>query len=159
MSKIIFGDLLEVKSGIILHQVNKQGVMGAGIALYLAQKYPLLEKEYQDYIQEVKDVSRGNWSREIMGTVFFHNATDDIIIGNCFSQFGKGIRGNRTSYDSVIKCFENVREIFENDEVYIPFQYGSGIAGGNWNIVKEIADEYNFTIVARPVDYENWMNK
>ena|ERR1035437_8620905 len=159
MSKIIFGDLLEVKSGIILHQVNKHGVMGAGIAFYLAQKYIELEKSYQDYIDDVKNLHPHDWSHELMGTVFYHNATDDIIIGNCFSQFSKAFRGNMTSYDSIIKCFANVREIFDNDEVYIPFQYGSGIAGGNFQIVQEIADDFNITVVARPADYEKWMNK
>ncbi len=37
--KIINGNLLEVKKGIIAHQCNCKGVMGAGIALQIKKKW------------------------------------------------------------------------------------------------------------------------
>lgn len=44
-------------------------------------------------------------------------------------------------------------------KVYVPFMYGCGLAGGNWNIVSEILKRYDFTVIARPVDYVNWYKK
>lgn len=159
MSKVIFGDILDIKEGIILHQVNMQGHMGGGIALQLANKHIGLLDQYIQYIENLKVAEGPGWKHRILGTVSFFNAGDDVIIGNCFSQYTSQIHGSLTSYDAIIKCFLNVREIFANDEIYIPFQYGCGIAGGNWKIVHEIAKDFNITVVARTSDYQNWLNK
>lgn len=41
-------NLLDVKSGILCHQVNCVGVMGAGIALQIKGKWPEVFKQYKD---------------------------------------------------------------------------------------------------------------
>jgi O-acetyl-ADP-ribose deacetylase (regulator of RNase III) len=40
-------DILSVENGIICQQVNCMGVMGAGLAKKIAQKYPIVKKEYE----------------------------------------------------------------------------------------------------------------
>lgn len=134
--------------------------MGAGIAYFLAQKYPGLEQAYKDYIEDFKENNGKHWKKLILGTVFYYQVDADLCIANCFSQFSHELHETLTSYDSIIKCFENVRDIVGDDApVYIPFQYGSGIAGGNWLICQEIAKDFDMTIVARTSDYEKWLNK
>ena len=71
--KIIKGDLLETNADIICHQVNLQGVMGGGLALSIARKYPNVNKVYKDYKQKK------------LGEVCMVY-TDDFIVANCFSQ-------------------------------------------------------------------------
>lgn len=45
MNKVV-GDLMTIKKGIIVHQVNAMDKMGAGIAATIARKFP---KHLQDY--------------------------------------------------------------------------------------------------------------
>lgn len=44
--KVINGDITEVTNGYIIHQVNDKGVMGAGVALAIRNKFPA---HYEDY--------------------------------------------------------------------------------------------------------------
>jgi len=159
MSIVKFGDLLNVSEGIILHQVNYQSHMGGGIAKQLSSKYQNLLPEYCNFIKDMKNEFGNSWRTMIMGQVFYTSVDQDLVVGNCFSQVEEPIRGSITSYDAMIRCFDNVREVFPQDKVYVPFGMGCGIAGGNWNIVKEIIEDFNFEIVARPSDYEMWLNK
>jgi len=48
--KIINRDLLTIESGIIAHQVNCQGKMGAGLALKIRKKYPQVYEYYKQNI-------------------------------------------------------------------------------------------------------------
>ena len=52
--KYMLGDLLSVEEGIIAHQCNMYGVMGAGVARLLANKYEDLESSYREYCKEKK---------------------------------------------------------------------------------------------------------
>ena len=47
--RFIKGDLLKADADVICHQVNLQGVMGGGLALSIAMKYPNVNKIYEDY--------------------------------------------------------------------------------------------------------------
>ena len=44
---VIKKDILSITEGIIGHQVNTQGVMGAGLALKIREKYPQVYEEYR----------------------------------------------------------------------------------------------------------------
>jgi O-acetyl-ADP-ribose deacetylase (regulator of RNase III) len=157
--KLIFGNLLDIDEGIILHQCNTQAIMGKGIASFLVNKYPKLKKATMQHVGMAHMLEQ-----EVFGTVFLFPVSDNLSIGNCFSEVG--MCSNRkpgdpanTSYDAVIKCFNYVKEFnTELREVYIPFKYGCGLAGGNWNIMLEILKDYDFTVVARNSDYEEWIN-
>jgi O-acetyl-ADP-ribose deacetylase (regulator of RNase III) len=45
--QIISADILSIDSGIITHQVNCRGVMGAGLAKALRKRYPAIFPEYR----------------------------------------------------------------------------------------------------------------
>lgn len=47
MIKIVKGDILQASEDIIGHQVNCQGVMGAGLAKQIRNKYPHVYDEYR----------------------------------------------------------------------------------------------------------------
>ena len=157
--KLIFGNLLDIDEGIILHQCNTQAMMGKGIASFLIKKYPDLQKAARQHVGMADMMEQ-----DVFGTVFFYLATDKLTIGNCFSEVG--MCSNRkpgdppnTSYDALIKCFNIVKESnTELRDVYVPFKVGCGLAGGSWGLVSEILNDYDFTVVARNSDYEEWIN-
>ena len=45
---VVSGNLLEIEEGIICHQVNCQGVMGAGVAKAIASRYPQVLSAYRE---------------------------------------------------------------------------------------------------------------
>ncbi len=124
MIKYIKGDLLRTDAPLVLHQVNLQGVMGGGLALSIARKYPNVERAYIEY------------SQKHLGNVVFAPA-DSKFIGNCFSQN----ENFTTNYEALSKCLDKVVK-FMNDwhikTVAIPYKYGCGIADGDWNKVESI---------------------
>lgn len=69
---------LKNKKRIILHQVNCQGVMGAGFAKQIKNKYPLCFNEY-------KQICKNKNSKELLGTIYIYEGNKDIIV-NMFSQ-------------------------------------------------------------------------
>ena len=79
------GDLLKSGCAIICHQVNLQGVMGGGLALSIARKYPNVNKVYEDY------------KPKKLGEVCFVDA-GNFTVANCFSQ----TEDFNTNYNSLL---------------------------------------------------------
>ena len=79
--RITIGDILSAHRGIIVHQVNCQRVMGAGLALKIRRKY---YRHYLDYM--------GRQPR--LGEAFFTQMAEDFYIADAIYnyqlQFGKG---------------------------------------------------------------------
>ena len=119
--RFIKGDLLKADADVICHQVNLQGVMGGGLALSIATKYPKVNKNYENY--EPKKLGE-------VCMVY----TDDFIVANCFSQ----TEDFNTDYKALRKCLLKVRKYMLDcgyRTVAIPYKYGCGIANGKWDTV------------------------
>ena len=118
------GDLLQADVDIILHQVNLQGFMGGGIAYQIAKTYPNVEKEYMEFKEKE------------LGNVCFVK-TNKYVVGNCFSQNWYF----ETDYTALGKCLDKVVNYMKANSlktVAIPYNYGCGIASGDWNTVVKI---------------------
>lgn len=159
----VIGDLTKIKNGIVAHQVNLYGVMGAGVALYLSKLNPGLLEDYKAFCEKA-----------VLGDLFLwkNPSNPDLVIANVFSQFGGNIGdelggqpvkqyGSRnhgiTSYDSIIKAFEKLESMISNHakgiSICVPFGYGCGIAGGQWEIVEKIFSDYEcIKVVCREMD-------
>ena len=126
MVTFVKGDLLDAKVDIICHQVNLQGVMGGGIALQIAQRYPSVEKEYMEYPDKV------------LGEVCFSlTSKNNYMVANCFSQN----EDFTTNYNALKTCLEEVKKMMfacDFETIGFPFKYGCGIASGDWDKVLEI---------------------
>lgn len=130
----LVGDALNNDCDVLCHQVNLEGVMGGGIALSIANRFPNVEKEYVFY------------NKKKLGEVFFAKA-NEYVIANCFSQ----TESFDTDYDALAKCLDKVVEYLKKNNLHsvaIPYKYGCGIANGDWNTVKGIFIEKlkNFTL-------------
>lgn len=135
---IIEQDILEIEKGIVCHQVNCKGVMGAGLALQIRRKYPQLYAEYS-----IRCYSQNG----LLGNVTIYEANENLIIVNMFSQYDYG-RENKlyTNYHAFEKCLRQISDLHSCNKdlnIYFPFKIGCGLARGNW---KEISSLINFYI-------------
>ena len=149
-SRRIYGDILDIKDGIIVQQVNCQGVMGAGLALGIKTLYPEVYTRYKDICNKIpKD--------KLLGASFHIDVTDKLTIFNLFSQFnyGRDYKVVYTDYEAFTKCIRRLRRyaLDTNKDVYIPYKIGCGLANGNWDkiqlIIKEELHDVKYYIVKK----------
>ena len=142
--KIIEQDILALKEGIIFHQVNCQGVMGAGIARALADRYPGLEEAYAELC--AKHHFR---HEELLGKVFLFKVGPNLQIANVFGQGGVSRSSRQTNYESTVEAFERIiraqqqpHSVFNDKEFYFTYKMGCGLGGGNWTIYSAIIEAH-----------------
>lgn len=142
-------DILEITEGIICHQVNCQGVMGAGIALKIKDKYPLA---YRHYFSNVK-------TNPIHANPLGHCLISSIYglkIAHIFGQDLYGRDKQYTDYKAVQTAFQELAawNKVENLAIFIPENMGCRNAGGDWkiylDIIKETLDGFDVFICEYP---------
>lgn len=132
-------DILKAPENIICHQVNEESVMGGGLALQIAKKYPQVEKEYKDFCNQFKDIIYGQYQICKIGNRKY--------IANCFTQ-----RNFITNLEDIKLVFSGLLESckLNNLTIAVPNRYGSGIANGDWNkiskLLEQLSDEFNVDI-------------
>jgi O-acetyl-ADP-ribose deacetylase (regulator of RNase III) len=124
-------DILTIKEGLLVHQVNCRGVMGKGLALKIRKKWP---KVYEKYVQEY---NRGHWQR---GKIQVVRVTDSIVVCNLAGQLGFGGEGIYTDYDAIEKGLSKAQRFAKQEGLHmcIPYKMGCGLGGGYWTTVKAI---------------------
>jgi hypothetical protein len=127
------GDLLD-SGGYVFQQVNCQFVMGKGLALQIRSRYPEVYTEYKKL--QNKDIDNASY----LGTYQTVKVADKTFV-NVFSQEYYG-RGPLTEYPMMIKAFEQFKQNEPDGEYNFPYLFGCGLAGGDWNIVSGIIDDY-----------------
>ena len=134
--EIIEQDLLAITKGGICHQTNCQpGHMG-GLAGLIAAKYPKVREESIKYIKGF------NTKREALGTVQYVPITKDLTVLNLYGQFGYGrsTPNHRTDYEALRKIAKELEALPLDiqQQLYMPYNMGCGLGGGDWNTVQEI---------------------
>lgn len=132
--------ILDIESGIICQQVNCMGVMGAGLALAIKQKYPIV---YEHYVQ------RANPSA--LGKVLLVPVTNELSVACLFGQLRYGRNRQHTNYDALRLAFTKLNTMSKDKTVYVPKNIGCGLGGGQWSIVRTIIQETldNYLIVTQ----------
>lgn len=141
---------------IICHQVNCQGVMGAGLAKQIRTMFPFVYEHYK------RTCSRAANSKDLLGEVVFspirYNGYE-WLIANLFAQDGFGRDRCYTDYEALRKALAGVRVVATPlpartlTTVRIPYKMGCGLAGGSWDIVEQIImDE----LVSYEIPVEIW---
>lgn len=131
MINYIEGDLLDIKKGIIIHQVNNKHVMASGIAKQIKAKYP---QHFRDYISS--DLGIGNLVLTRINPKFG-------IIG-MVSQDSYGRDKRYTDYNAFRLCLLRIQVLHRmnpNVEYYMPYNIGCGLGGGDWNKILLMIDE------------------
>jgi len=126
------GDIFCVQQGIICHQVNCMGKMGAGIALAIRKRWP---KVYEDYMKafEAKQLMLG-------AVIVSEILAGKLYIANLCGQYYYGRKGVYTNYQALRMCFDKVEQISKELSlpVYVPYKIGCSLAGGDWDVVYNI---------------------
>lgn len=134
---LIKQDLLKSDATVIMHQANCFNKMGAGIAKQIARKYP--RALIADNNCSLSPKERLGW--------FSHSVSiGEPTIVNLYGQYGYG-SGVHTEYDKLESAISNFllfaknSEVINLDKIGVPYKMGCGLAGGDWNIVKEILEK------------------
>jgi O-acetyl-ADP-ribose deacetylase (regulator of RNase III) len=157
--KIVEGNILNAPENIIGHQVNCQGVMGAGLAKQIRSKYPKVYEDYMRLINWAKEEHRRGYlkSPSLLNSCQFVNVSEGKTIANIFGQDKYGRKGLYTDYNalkrglwSIYESVTNPYNTLHNNSVALPYGLGCGLAGGDWEIVykiiEEIFDDYELTL-------------
>ena len=156
----IYGDILSCDSInqdiIICHQVNCKGVMGAGLALQIKEKYPEVYNKYKLFCEEAKS------SADLLGKILYCNIevnSMNVTFANIFGQISYGKNGVYTDYNALKEAFINLRhklcELNKTNKtiVRIPKNIGCGHGGGDWKIVFDIIVK---ELINKDVQVEIW---
>jgi O-acetyl-ADP-ribose deacetylase (regulator of RNase III) len=131
----IYKDILEIKYGIIAHQCNAKGVMGAGLALALRTKWPQVFDNYYEGLMR-KKVNEGDCQLVEVGT--------NLMVANLIAQREYGREKHRcyTEYDLLYQSLLSLRDQAEEKKlpIFLPYLMGCGLAGGDWNVVHEMME-------------------
>lgn len=134
---IVQGDILQAETDVIIHQVNCQGVMGAGLALQIRLKYPDVYKHYQQYCTRYPN------SKDMLGHIQSICVGNDplLYIVNLFAQDGLGYGWRFTNYDALKLCLVQVNIRFKSKRIAVPYKMSCGLAGGDWNVVSKLIED------------------
>ena len=136
------GDILDIEEGVICHQVNCMGRMGAGLAAQIKSEYPEVYDSYKKLCYSYDDEDRFN----LLGQIQVVPVEENKWVVNLFGQYDIG--GERaTEYCALATSLTNLQEwatktgdvIWHSSiPIYLPFKIGCGLGGGDWGIVKKI---------------------
>jgi O-acetyl-ADP-ribose deacetylase (regulator of RNase III) len=134
MNLCINQDILDVSEGIICHQVNTLGLMGAGLALRIRTKWP---KVYNEYMASVPKLGHGQLIK----------VNNDLYVANLAAQDSISYTGKIvTKYGSFQHCLQRLYNVLLKKNllelpVLFPYKIGCGLAGGDWNVVEKIIEQ------------------
>ena len=131
------GDLIDLAEqgwfDVIVHGCNCFHTMGAGIALTIKNTFPQVYEA---------DLDTNYGDKDKMGDISYATAqTDkgDLIVVNGYTQFDFSSRIN-ADYDAIRGVFQMVKILYSGKRIGYP-AIGSGLAGGDWDIISKIIEE------------------
>lgn len=136
------GDILNANENIICHQCNTKGIFGGGLAYQIKMKYPNCELSAINHVRTLRNKC------DVVGTYNIYNINGNQEIVNCFTQ----LESYDTDYGAIKNVFGDILEYCKtfNKTIAVPYKYGSGIANGNWDIIRnmfeKLSDEYDVDI-------------
>ena len=132
MIQTVNGDIFNFPTELICHQVNCMGVMGAGIAKEIRNRYPGCYLQYRKAFEE-------NLLK--LGYVDFYKDLSGITIASICGQYNYGRYKQQTDYDALTKGFKSIKDYcLKNNisKISIPGYICCVLAGGDCNIVNKI---------------------
>ena len=144
-------DLLNIKEGVICHQVNCMGAAG-GLAAAIFRKYPEAHKEYKTTVQSFIE----DWLP--LGTVNITKVDKKLYVANLYAQYDYGTDARKTEYGTFRMCIRDLISAINWHQkpmqdknydtnfmknIYFPYGIGCGLGGGDWDIIKNII-KYEF---------------
>ena len=137
----------DLKRGILVQQVNAQGVMASGVAKELREAYPAVLEDYALAVGPLG--TQTNRGQDLLGTRVWSRINDDLWICSLVSQqfYGRKAGHRYTSYDALDTGFSYIA--IQAKHLNLPVHYpliGCGLGGGDWSIVSAIIEKNLGTI-------------
>lgn len=136
-------DILTLNSGIIVHQVNCKGVMGAGLALAIKKKYPVVYEVYKN---------RCNAGYRLLGSADIvlanhndDNTTESLSVVNLYAQDDYGRDKRHTNYKAFELSLMSMKATlrgYDGNDIYFPYGIGCGLGGGSWEIILSLIEKH-----------------
>lgn len=138
--KITVGSILdEVTEGVILQQVNCQGVMGSGFAKAIRDKWPVVYTNFKSLSDRF--LAEDRTGRTLLGECQLVKVGENLFVANLFAQQYFGKTGARfTSYEALESSLKSLWREVEGMPIHHP-EIGCGLGGGSWPIVRKIIAE------------------
>ena len=133
-------DILTVRHGIIVHQVNVQGKMGRGLAKAIADKWPNVR---QAYIQACAGHRLQLGDIQLVHVKEGRKYVPDLIVCNLVGQEGFGTDRRYTNYAAISVGLFKLKTYIQAVKlpVYFPKGMGCGFGGGDWGLVEPMIVE------------------
>lgn len=123
----ISGDLTTLSGRfVIIQQVNRQNVMGAGLAKALMTRWPQVATEYHAFcVRRTPQALLGHIQTAIVG--------HDQFVCNVFGQLRYGRHGHFTNEQALLSACEIIVAHASHAQlpVFVPANLGSGLVGGD----------------------------
>lgn len=139
MIKIVQGDLLEATENILGHQVNCQGAMNSGVAKVIREAYPIVFKEYREYVTSHNGVE--DLRKLLLGQTQYVKVDTGKWVANMFGQLNYGYDGVQyTNTNALFTSFKDLRRKAEKHKlsVALPYMIGCYRGGADWKEVENL---------------------
>ena len=159
MYKEIKGDLIELalngEFDVIAHGCNCFCTMGAGIAVAMKNTFECdnFGLEQDEFIGDMNKLGCIDWEEKEVYSP--DNSYYSLIVVNAYTQYNYGRNHSDGKnipvyYEALALCMRKINHVFKGRHIGLP-QIGCGLAGGDWDVVKEIIQwelrDCNVTIV------------
>lgn len=148
MYKEINGNLISLalagEFDVIAHGCNCFCTMGAGIAVAMKEhfecdKFPMEQPGLCTFQGDINKLGQIDWQVSSHNNLFRSKA---LFVVNAYTQYYYGT--NHTDgaskpfdYEAFTLCMRKINHVFRNKHIGLP-QIGAGLAGGDWEIIKQI---------------------
>jgi len=149
----IEGDLISLakkgKFDVITHGCNCMSNMGAGIAVPM--NYTFHVSQFPMELQGPSPLKLGNIDfKSILIETGLYDPTFILTVVNSYTQNRPGIRFKPLDYEALTLCMRKINHQFKGKHIGLP-KIGAGLAGGDWNRIKQIIQtelvDCNVTVV------------
>lgn len=137
------GNVLDIKSGIIVHGCNSHGVMNSGIAKEIRARWP---QAFSVYRREFERCIDAGLEAIPLGTITYVQVDDEKYIINAITQqdYGREPGYVYVDYPAMALAFEALtKSALSYKLASLGVNYpliGCGLANGDWNVVSYIID-------------------
>lgn len=154
------GNILECQEKVIAHQCSISLIASnreaSGLASQIFSKYREADDYKRTSIDYLADHLNYNSVRLGCCTKYYVERNSRVVL-NCYTQFNPG-KPNQSNNDTAEKrllslewCLDSIYHLIYNkdtsDPIAFPYNYGCGLAGGDWEAYERVFDKAKLPVV------------
>jgi len=143
MVVIIKGDLFEMTFNkhfdVIAHGVNcfctqKSGIAKPMTEYFETDNFILFPLEHPDYRGDITKLGK------IQHNTSWLDKLSKVEVVNCYTQYNFGTDKQYLDYNALRSCLKKINRVFNGQRIGLPL-IGGGLAGGDYNKIREIMEQ------------------